>query len=41
MAKFKKVGGGSYGVYKKQAPVWPTVVSAIVIFLIVAAIIGS
>ncbi|MEO1137692.1 MAG: hypothetical protein AAFW68_13990 [Pseudomonadota bacterium] len=38
MAKYDKVGGGNYGVYKKRDNPWPAIITVgIVIFLIIAA----
>lgn len=43
MAKYNKVGGGSYGVYKKQKEesIWPVIGGVIVILMILGAIFGG
>lgn len=41
MAKFKKVGGGSYGVYKKEKDsVWPAILGGLIILFIIGAVFG-
>lgn len=41
MAKFDKVGSGSFGVYKKRDPEWPGILGAIVVALVVIAILAN
>lgn len=38
MAKFKKVGQGTYGVYEKQKTDWGAILGGIVLFVILVAI---
>ncbi len=37
MAKYKKVGGGSYGVYQKEGNGWAWVIGIVLFLLILAA----
>lgn len=40
--KYEKIGGGSYGVYrKKKESIWPTVVVAIVILVLLGTCLGG
>ena len=41
MSKYKKVGGGEYGVYQKEKTDWGAILGAIVVFFIVIAVIAN